>query len=102
MELVPYVPDDSLQIVLNCAMMADRNLYIMEETLKAMEEVKNDLKDQDSAPAALVSIRLTIRSLHRTLYHLSIWRLQMMSELQRSLNAHFQQYGRAPLIDLEL
>ena len=81
--------------------LAERNLSVMEETLKTMLEVENYLEDQDSAPAALVSIRLTIRCLRRTLYHLTIWRIQMMNELNTALNVHFRQYGRAPLVDWE-
>lgn len=100
MTLVPCFRDRSLQTVLHPLLMADRNLHLANETLNQLLDLEDWLEDTP-APGALWSVRRSIDGLRRTIFYISVFKLQKLTELQRALNEYVTIVGRAPLVDLD-
>eukprot|EP00435_Cladocopium_sp_Y103_P020567 s2263_g5.t1 len=91
----------SLQQLFQPILHADRQLQDLYHCLHTLIEVEDFLEDQ-TAPAALFSVRQTIRMLRRAIADVAIFRLHQYAVLQRHLRQHWLHFRQVPPLDLEL
>eukprot|EP00435_Cladocopium_sp_Y103_P002199 s4484_g1.t1 len=95
MTLVPFRGEQSLQQLLEPVFLADRHVQEMYQCLYQLIEVEDYLEERD-APAALASIRFTIRLLRRSIADMSIYRLRLLCAFQRHLRIQWHHFRRVP------
>lgn len=100
MALVPVFQRQSLQDLLHTVLMADRHLQAANESLNALLDLVDWLEDTP-APSALFTLRQSIQALGRTIFYISVVKIQKLVELQRALNVYMLHQHRAPLVDLD-
>eukprot|EP00435_Cladocopium_sp_Y103_P067526 s1265_g30.t1 len=91
----------SLQQMMHPILIADRQIQDLYQCLSILTDIEDYLEDHD-VPAALLSVRHTLRFLRRSIADLSIHRLQLFLVFQRSLRQHLARFQFVPGLDLEL
>ena len=94
-------PDPTLHALLSPLLYLDRELQhalYLENSLRELE----DQLDDAPVPHCLPLLQICIQSIQTMVREMRIYRLLLLFRLQRALTLSGHQFGRAPLIDLEL
>ena len=101
MALVPLEEPPALQQLLQNFFIADRQLTSLYRMLGDLIDMTDDFEDLP-APAALLHLHQTIRSMEHAIYFAKIAKLHQIIRLHRAIRTTWQRWHVIPPVELDI